>query len=401
MAMAAEGGAEAARAARRDPGRPASLELLFDLVYVFALVSLTRALADDVTWTGLAGTVVLLLAFTLIWSLTTWSADTLDTGRRIVRWQLLGVAMASLLLAAAAPDAYEDRGLLFAVTYLVLHLGSGAAYLVANLLGGHDPAEPRRSGRIVAWEAVAGIGWIGGALVEGHTRLAFWGCAVAVEYTAAVLGWPLPRIGRSRAREWRLTGERMAERYRQFVIIALGVAILVTGTTFSQQPYTPGRAAALVVVFTTVVLMWRIYIYRAGELLTEAIARSTNPPRLTQSAAFTHLTMVAGIAGSAVTSHLVVLRPFGDTPPRWAALILGAPALFLVGRGLLDYTVFGRISRSRAAGVVLLAGAAPASSLLPPVLLALLAMAVLFLIAAANLVSTRLHTREPRPPALG
>ena len=169
----------------------------------------------------------------------------------------------------------------------------------------------------------------------------------------------------------------MAERYRQFVIIALGVSIFVTGTTFSMSEYTLERAWALLVVFTTVVLMWRIYIYRAGELLTDAIARSSNPALLTQSAAVTHLIMVAGIVGAAVTSQLVVSRPLGETPPSWAAVILGGPALYLVGRGVLDFTVFGRISRSRLAGLVLLAGLAPATPLLPPLLVALLAMTVL------------------------
>ncbi|MEV1328081.1 low temperature requirement protein A [Micromonospora costi] len=397
MAMAAEGGAETARRA----GRPASLELLFDLVYVFALVSLTKTLADDVSWTNVARTVVLLLAFTLVWSLTTWAADSIGLDRPLVRWQIIGVAAASLLLASAAPDAFGERGLLFAVTYVTIHLGSGTYYLVAHVLSGSDPAEPRRSVRVLLWEAVAAVGWIGGALVDGPARLAIWALTVALEYAAVVLGWPLPRIGRSRAREWRLTGERVAERYRQFVIIALGVSLLVIGTTFSQKEYTLDRGVALAVVFTTVVLMWRIYIYRAGELLTEAIARSTDPSLLTQSAAFTHLIMVAGIAGSAVTGHLVVGRPFGDTPPSWAAVILGAPALFLVGRGLLDYTVFGRISRSRVAGLALLGALAPVSTLLPPAVRALLATAVLALIAAANLVSTRLHARDPRPPMLG
>jgi low temperature requirement protein LtrA len=111
--------------------------------------------------------------------------------------------------------------------------------------------------------------------------------------------------------------------------------------------------------------------------------------------------MVAGIAGMAVTSHLVVMRPFGQTPPAWAAVILGGPALFLVGRAALDYTVFGRMSRSRLGGLVLLAGAAPAAGLLPPVVVALLAMSILALVAAANLVSTRRHARAPMPPALG
>ncbi|GGR77739.1 membrane protein [Micromonospora fulviviridis] len=394
--MVTEGGADAAAPTPRDPGRPAFLELFFDLAYVFAMISLVKKLADDVSWTGVGETLVLLLAFTLVWAVTTWAADTLDLMRPAVQVQFIAVAAASLLLAAAAPEAYDGRGMLFAITYLVIHLGSSIYYLLLR----PSATEPLRSGRIMFWYTIAAVGWIGGALATGPTRLLLWAATVAMEYVAASLGWPLPKRGRSQPQEWQLVGERVAERYRQFVIIALGASIFVIGTTFSQSDYTMDRAWALLVVFTIVVLTWRIYIYRAGELLTEAIARSANPSLLTQSAAVTHLIMVAGIGGMAVTSHLVVMRPFGETPPSWAAVILGGPALFLVGRGVLDYTVFGRISRSRLAGLVLLAGAAAAAGLLPPVVVALLAMSILALVAAANLVSTHRHARTPMPPAL-
>ncbi|WNM39223.1 low temperature requirement protein A [Micromonospora halotolerans] len=392
-----EGGAYTAAPTPRDPGRPAFLELFFDLVYVVVMISLVGTLAADVSWTGVGETLVLLLAFTLVWAVTTWAADTLDLTRPAVQVQFIGVAAGSLLLAAAASDAYDGRGLLFAITYLAIHLGSSIYYLLLR----PDANEPVRSGRILFWYTIASVGWIGGALATGPTRLLLWAATVVLEYVAASLGWPLPKRGRSQPQEWRLVGERVAERYRQFVIIALGASIFIIGTTFTVSDYTMGRAWALLVVFTTVVLAWRIYIYRAGELLTEAIARSANPSLLTQSAAVTHLIMVAGIGGTAVTSHLVVLRPFGETPPSWTAVILGGPALFLVGRAVLDYTVFGRISRSRLAGLVLLAGAAPAAGLLPPVVVALLAMSILALVAAANLVSTHRHARAPMPPALG
>ena len=71
--MTTDGGAAAA--SPPDPGleRPAFLELFFDLVYVFALVTLATVLADDLTWTGVAKTLVLLLGFTMIWALTVWT----------------------------------------------------------------------------------------------------------------------------------------------------------------------------------------------------------------------------------------------------------------------------------------------------------------------------------------
>ncbi|SIQ74864.1 low temperature requirement protein A [Micromonospora avicenniae] len=380
-----------------DSGRPLFVELFLDLVYVFALVSLTKTLAGDLSWTGVARTLVLLFAFALIWALTTWVGGTSGLDRPSVEAHIIGVAAASLLMAAAAPDAFGDRGLLFAATYLLIHAGSISYYQFLS----RDPAGPRRTARIAFWEAIAAVGWVAGALLEGPARLGLWALATAVEYTAAVFGWPVPKLGRSQAMEWQLGGERVPERYRQFVVVALGVSILTTGTTFSQHEYTLNRGFALAVVFTIVVLMWRIYIYRAGELLTEAIARSSDPALLTRAAAVCHLAMVAGIVGVAVASDLVVVRPLGDTPPSWAAVLLGSPALFLIGRGLLDYTVFGRVSRSRVVGLVLLAGAAPASSVLPPVIVALLAVVVLALIAAANLVATRLHPRTAAPPALG
>ncbi|MBM7490314.1 low temperature requirement protein LtrA [Micromonospora luteifusca] len=396
MSMATDGGAAARTPASSDLERPAFLELFFDLVYVFALVTLATVLANNLTWTGVAKTLVLLLAFTMIWALTVWGADAIDLASPSGQGLFIWVAAASLLLAAAAADAYGDHGLLFAITYVSLHFSSSLYYalVVSNRI-----LLPS-SIRIQTWESIAGVAWIGGALVGGSGQLPIWALAVVIEYSAGAFGWPVPRIGRSRARDWGWVGGRVAERYRQFVIVALGVSLFVTGTTFSTSDYTMERAWALVVVFGTVVLMWRIYIYRAGELLTEAIARSTDPALLTQSAAVTHLIMVAGIVGAAVTSHLVVGRPLGETPPSWAAVILGGPALYLVGRGVLDFTVFGRISRSRLVGLVLLACVAPAAPLLPPVLVALLAMTVLALIAVANLASTRLHARTPAPPML-
>jgi low temperature requirement protein LtrA len=394
--MTADGGPGMEVPGREDRAHPAFLELFFDLVYVFALLSLAEKLANELTWTGAAQTLVLLLAFTLIWSLTAWAGDTLDRTRPTVQPQIVGTMAASLLLAATVPDAYGSRGLQFAITYMAIHLGSGVYLLLVE----REAAQRKRSGRVLSWESVAAIGWIGGALL-GHTaRLALWAVAVGVEYVGVALGWPVPRLGRSRSEEWRLTAARLSERYRQFVIVALGVSIFAAAETFSQRDHTAQRVWALVVVFLAVVLMWRIYIYRAGEMLTDAIAKSANPSLLGQSAAVTHLIMVAGIGGAAVTSRLVVDRPFGDTPPSWVVVILGGPALFLLGRGLLDYTVFGRVSRSRLGGLALLGGVAPATHLLPPLIVTLLAVVVLAMVAVANVLSTRMHPRTAMPPAL-
>ena len=77
--------------------------------------------------------------------------------------------------------------------------------------------------------------------------------------------------------------EHLAERYRQFLIVALGDMILVTASTFSVAGLTANRWAAFASAFVTTVLLWRIYIYRAGELLGHAIAASEQPVRVNQA----------------------------------------------------------------------------------------------------------------------
>jgi low temperature requirement protein LtrA len=143
------------------------------------------------------------------------------------------------------------------------------------------------------------------------------------------------------------------------------------------------------------VLIWRIYIFRAGQLTTTAIADSANPVRTSQLTGFVHLIIVAGIVGTACSSELVIRRPFGDTPPSWAAVILAGPALFLAGRALLDYTVFARVDPGRLIGLVLLSGLAAAGPRLPPIMLGLVVVAVLAAIATANLVLFRTRPLGP------
>jgi low temperature requirement protein LtrA len=64
----------------------------------------------------------------------------------------------------------------------------------------------------------------------------------------------------------------LAERYRQVFIIALGELILISGPALSGGGFALGRTTAFVVSMATTVLLWRIYIYRAGETFSAALA---------------------------------------------------------------------------------------------------------------------------------
>jgi low temperature requirement protein LtrA len=110
-----------------------------------------------------------------------------------------------------------------------------------------------------------------------------------------------------------------------------------------------------------------------------------------------HGTMVAGIVVTAVGAEPAIAHPSVPTPPAWAVVILGGPALFLIGRQLFEHTIFGRVSWTRPTGVLALAAFAPVTLRLFP-LAATAATAILAGIAIADAVRDRGGPTEPPSP---
>jgi low temperature requirement protein LtrA len=180
------------------------------------------------------------------------------------------------------------------------------------------------------------------------------------------------------------------------VIIALGESILLLGLTFTRA-FAVDRAAAFVLSFATTVLLWRIYFYRAGTVLADAIAASPRPGRLGHTVPYTHLVMVTGILVTGVGYALVIDHPLGHLNPAWLAVILGGPALFLAGRSRFEYDVFARVSRSRVVGLLALAVLAPVMLPLPPLVATAAAAAVLTGVAVNDAI--RASKGPPEPPS--
>ncbi|MGK5740630.1 low temperature requirement protein A [Micromonospora sp. URMC 103] len=392
--MATSRAAELVRKAG-DPQRATFLELFFDLVFVLALAQLSRGLAEDLGWSGAFRTLVLLGAIWWVWSSTAWLTDRTDPERSVIQALVIATMVGSLVMAAAVPEAFGDTGLIFAGAYVAIQLGRGLV-LVA-VLRGH--ALRLIGVRGLFWYGLSALPWITGALVNGTARGALWALAVVLDHTAGRIGFPTPGAGRAAGQDLAISGEHLAERYRQFFIIALGELILVTGLALTSSGFAPHAAAAFAVSIATTVLLWRIYIHRAGQVLAEAIAVSTDPVRLAGSASYAHLAMAAGVVATAVGDELVIARPLGHTPPAWIAVILGGPALYLAGRARFEHAVFGRVSRSRPIGVLALAALTPAMLPLPPVAVAAAAALVLTGIAASDAARARRRPSErPSPP---
>ncbi|MFF5216957.1 low temperature requirement protein A [Micromonospora sp. NPDC000442] len=209
-----------------------------------------------------------------------------------------------------------------------------------------DPRIQRRAARVFCWFALSAVPWILGAFVSEDARMALWLLALGIDYLGLRLAYPVPGIGTVPAAQLRVTAEHLAERYQQFYTIALKV-----------------------------------------------------PNRFVRTAPYSHLVMVAGVVTTAAGFELVLHALPARTPPAWAAVILGGPALFLTGRAFFEREVFNRISPSRPGGVLALVTVAPAVLFLPPLTASLAAMLVLTGVALADLRHSRSRPPEaPTPP---
>lgn len=126
----------------REPGadRVAFIELFFDLVFVFAVTQLSHHLIENVTFRGALETLVMLVAVWWVWIYTTWVTNWMNPEKGPVRWMLIALMLAGLVLSTAIPYAFDDRGLQFALAYLVMQVGRTVFVVVSYRLIGEPEA---------------------------------------------------------------------------------------------------------------------------------------------------------------------------------------------------------------------------------------------------------------------
>ena len=332
------------------------------------------------------------LAVWWVWIYTSWVTNWLDPERTPVRLLLFALMLAGLVLSTSIPQAFDAKGLAFALAYVFMQVGRSLFMVWA--LGDSSPGNVRNFQRITAWLALAGVFWIAGALAEGGVRLGLWGAALAVEYVSPAVGFWTPGLGRSTTDDWDVEGGHLAERCSLFIIIALGESLLVTGATFEGLPWTAPTVAAFAVAFVGSVAMWWIYFDTGAERGVRRITTSDDPGRLARLIyTYVHLLVVGGVIVASVADELVLAHPAGRTEVTTAAAVLGGPALFLLGNLLFKRAIAGRVPLSHLAGLGLLAGLVPAAAVASPLLLGAAVAAALAMVALWETVSLR--SRRP------
>ena len=355
------------------------VELFFDLVYVFAITQLSHLILDDLSVRGVAQAGFLLLVVWWAWIYTMWMANWFDPGSPSIRVVLTAVMLASLVMAAALPGAFGEHGLLFAGAYVALQVGrnTAAALHLRRGVPLRDVFE-----RLVAWSAASGALWLAGGVMAEEQRLLLWGAALALELAAPAAGYWLPGRGRGVSTDWDIEGSHFAERCQLFIIIALGESIVVTGATAADAGLGSTVLLCLVVAFAETAALWAVYFGATAEHARAEMSTCDDPGRLARDAyTYGHLPIVAGIIATAVGQDLLIAHPLDALPGAGVGMVLGGPALLLLGESLFRRRITGTWNRERLAALGLLILLAPLAVHVSALLLSAIATTVLAALA--------------------
>ncbi|RDV04603.1 low temperature requirement protein A [Undibacter mobilis] len=364
------------------------VELFFDLVFVFAVTQLSHGLLAHLSPIGLAQAAVLLVAMWWAWIDAAWVTNWLDPARPVVRIMLFALMLAGLVFSAALPKAFDDRGGAVAAGYVAMHVIRDSVMLWA--LYRHDRNNFRNFVRISIWHLAASPFWLAGCYGDAAWRLQFWALAVAIETAAPILGYWVPRLGRSVSTDWAVAGAHMAERCGLFIIIALGESILITGATFATLDWTVTNIVAFLVAFTGSVALWAVYFNIGAERASRQIETSDDPGRLARAGyTFMHMPIVAGIIVVAVGDELVLHHPGGHVELPALGALVGGPALYLIGNALFKRLSAPNLPLSHLVGLGLLALAVPASFFVSPLQLSAITTGILIVVATWEWLSLR------------
>jgi low temperature requirement protein LtrA len=329
--------------------RTSPVELLWDLVFVFAVTQVSTLLSQDLSWTGLGHGMLLLALVWWAWSAFVWAANVEQERSRVLRSIFLLGSVFIFIAGLALPHVFGGQGTLFACTYAVVRLFHLALYVHASRQGSASlPAILGFASTVIAGMALL----IGGSFLDGAPRAALWTLAVAIDYAGPA--W----LTRERLRGLQQVAvAHFAERYSLFVIICLGESIVAIGLSADKRHIDANLVAAVALGLVATVGLWWIYFDRFASTAEQHLREHDDPVLAAADAySYLHLVIVAGIIVFAVGMK-VAIQVLSEPLSGGARLALcGGLAAYLLGNAAFRLRIAGQVEVGPlAAAVALLA----------------------------------------------
>ena len=285
----------------RSVDRPAAtLELFFDLVYVYAITQVVGLLHDGGTLGTLAEGALIIWLLWWTWSIYTWTTNWTGTDETSTRLFLLATMGMTLLMALTIPTAFGEGSLWFGVTYFIVRLMASALYWYSSK---DFPAQREAFMTFFPTSITAASLVLVGGFLDTPWLTVLWVGAALLDLVAAAFA------GRG---TWAVAGHHFAERNGLFIIVALGETIVGIGLSAAGVERDAVHIAAIGIGFVIAASLWWAYFHRAADVLERALETATGrePGRIARDAySLLHYPLVVGIIFYAVAAEEIVAHP--------------------------------------------------------------------------------------------
>jgi low temperature requirement protein LtrA len=300
--------------------RVSSVELFFDLVFVFTITQLTAVLVRHPDGEALAQVVLMLTAIWWMYGAFAWLTNAVPPDRAALRLPLLGGMLAFFAISLTIPTAFGDNGVVFACAYLVviavhalLYMQS-ASWTVAGVWS------------FARMNLIAGGLILVGAIAGGTAEYVLWGLAVTIFLVVPAMvpedaGWIRP--------------SHFVERHGLVVMVALGESVVAVGIGASHIDISWQLLAVAALGLTLSAELWWVY-FGGDDAEAEGALRLMTPTRReffdTNVAYYwAHLVMLLGIVCIAAGLERAIGHAFDDLSFARALELGGGTALYLAG----------------------------------------------------------------------
>lgn len=352
-----------------------TLELFFDLIFVFALTQITAMVAADPSGEGFMRGFVMLALLWWGWVCYSWLGNQAVADEGALRFGLVQATVAMFVCALAIPHSFklpQDGYIepwLFALAYAVVR----ATHLGVYRIAAHgDPGLIAQVRRATISVGIAQIILLIGAFVAPEWQLALWLISLVVDYVgiwvAGADGWRIP------------SPKHFAERYGLIIIVALGESIVATGVGIGSYELTMAVVIAALFALQITVCLWWLYFDVIAIFAERLLAKLQGGDRSRMgrdSYSYLHFPMIVGIVllalGFKKTMGYIADYQHPDHGP-WGhlsataaiALCLG-PAMYLIAHIAFRLRNIRTINKPRAVKAVILVAMIPLCMILPAI----------------------------------
>ena len=307
-----------------DDVRVSTIELFFDLVFVFTITQLTTLLVAQPTGGGVARVG---LIFGNVWWMYggyAWLTNAVPPREPVLRlFMLVGMA-GFLIVALSIPRAFGDSGVAFGIGYLVVTFVHTGMFLRSS-----EESAVRAMFRLGPYNAVTAALLLVAGFTGGGWR---WGLWVA----AFVLHWTSPAV--TAVGGFRIRAAHFVERHGLIVLIALGESVVAVGIGVQGRDLSFGLVGTATLALGLAAALWWLYFDGEDERAERALdgASETRNPWLSLFAfGYAFLPLVSGIIVLAAGIKLGIVRYDQPAATATAWFLAGGVAVYVAALALL------------------------------------------------------------------